>query len=213
MKVTIANVARRLGSGSVLRGRIPLSRGRDISIGTDMISSVISLQKARPWYHCADEGSNNAIDNAVYLNDLFAPGKTVALFGVPAPFTGTCTHEHYPAYQELAEEILQAGCDELVCYSVSDPYALNGWQTILGNDLTKIRFLADPDASFAKAYGVERVYESCSLGLRSVRFSMIVQDGIVCAFRIVEDAAADAKELLNELRDMKENSEGSEIVR
>ena len=66
---------------------------RSISIGTDMASSAISLQKPRPWYMCADEGSNQAKDNAVTLKELFGRDKTVAVFGVPAPFTGTCTRE------------------------------------------------------------------------------------------------------------------------
>lgn len=169
-----------------------------------MISSVISLQEARPWYRCSDAGSNDAVDNAVLLKNLFPVGKTVALFGVPAPFTGTCTEEHYPGYRDLADDIRQAGCDELICFSVADPYAMHGWQTALKNDPTKIRFLADPDATFARAYGVDRTYDSCSLGLRSERFSMIVQDGIVTAFRIVKDATADARDLLNELKDLKE---------
>jgi len=55
--------------------------------------SVISLQKPRPWFMCAEEGSNMAQDNAVTLTELFGRDKTVALFGVPAPFTGTCTRE------------------------------------------------------------------------------------------------------------------------
>ena len=66
---------------------------RFISIGTDMVSSVISLQKPRPWYMCADEGSNKAKDNAITLKELFGRDKTLAVFGVPAPFTGTCTRE------------------------------------------------------------------------------------------------------------------------
>jgi len=74
--------------------RISQKQGvRSIAIGTDMVSSVISLQKARPWYMCAEEGSNKAADNAVTLRELFGRDKTVAMFGVPAPFTGTCTRK------------------------------------------------------------------------------------------------------------------------
>lgn len=179
---------------------------RCISIGTDMVSSIISLQKARPWYTCAEEGSNMATTNAVYLKDLFTPGKTVAMFGVPAPFTGTCTHQHYPAYKQLAEEILSTtDCTEIICYAVTDPYTMNGWEQSLHNDSTKIRFLSDPDATFAKAYGIDKVYDEVSLGLRSIRFSTIIVDGIVKSFRVVTDAETDAQELLNELREIQEN--------
>lgn len=169
-----------------------------------MLSTVIGLERARPWYNSDKEGSNLAKDNTVTLQKLFAH-RTVALFGIPAPFTGTCTHQHYPGYQALAADLQRAGCDEIVCYTVADPYAHHGWAQSLQNNPDDITFLVDPDATFAKAYGVDRVYAECSLGQRSERFSMIVNDGIVTNFRLVEDAAADAAELLNDLKELKEN--------
>jgi peroxiredoxin len=176
-----------------------------IAVGTDMLSSVIRLQPAHPWYQSSDEGSNKASDNEVKLRDLFE-GKTVAFFGVPAPFTGTCTLEHYPAYKALAKDFKKAGCDEIVCYTVSDPYAHHAWQVSMENNEKDIKFLADPDGSFARAYGLDRDYgNDCSLGKRSERFSMIVSNGIVANFRIVENASTDAGELLSELKELMEN--------
>lgn len=177
---------------------------RNISVGTDMISSAISLQKARPWHMTAAEGSNLAADNAVTMKELFH-NKIVAVFGVPAPFTGTCTNEHYPGYKMLADEFKAAGVDEIVCYSVSDPYAHQGWSRSLDNDDTKITFLADADGSFARAYGVDKVYDDCSLGARSIRFSMLVNNGTVMNFHQVEDAANDAETLLADAKEMNEN--------
>lgn len=186
-----------------LARRAACQQSRTISVGTDMKSSNISLQKARPWYRCDDAGSNKAVDNAVPLKELFE-NRTVAVFGVPAPFTGTCTHEHYPGYNKFADDILSSGCDEIICYSVADPYAHDGWQNSLGNDTSKITFLADPDSSFAKTYGVDAKYDDTSLGDRSIRFSMLVVDGEVFAFRHVKDAKADAETLLGELKMIKE---------
>ena len=177
---------------------------RSISVGTDMISSAISLQKARPWLMSAEEGSNLAKDNAVTMKELFN-GKVVAVFGVPAPFTGTCTNEHYPGYKAIADEIKAEGVHEIVCYAVSDPYAHHGWSRALKNDDSKITFLADPDSSFARAYGVDKVYDDASLGARSIRFSMIVNNGTVMNFRQVDDALNDAETLLEEVKDMNEN--------
>jgi peroxiredoxin len=185
------------------RTAIISSSTRSISVGTDMISSVISLQKSRPWHASDSEGSNAAVDNAVTLKELFG-NKTVAVFGVPAPFTGTCSNVHYPGYKALADDILEAGADEIVCYSVSDPYAMGGWAHALKNDPDKIRFLAD-DGTFAKAYGVDANYDKVSLGDRSKRFSMIVRDGHVATFRVVDDAATDAETLLEELKEVIEN--------
>jgi glutaredoxin/glutathione-dependent peroxiredoxin len=181
---------------------------RPISVGTDMRSSVISLQKARPWFRC-NSGSNKAEDNSVTLKELFPENKTVAFFGVPAPFTGTCTHEHYPSYAEAATAFYDSGIDEIICYSVADPYAHHGWALSMQNNFDKISFFADPDASFARAYGVDSTYDAVSLGLRSKRFSMIVQDGVVTVFRLVDNAATDAVDLLAELQELKENGDVS----
>lgn len=177
---------------------------RSISMGTDMISSVISLQKARPWFNSDSEGSNLAIDNAVTLKDLFRD-KTVVVFGVPAPFTGTCTLAHYPPYKKLAGELLNAGVDEIVCYAVSDPYAHYNWAQSMGNDHSKIRFLADTDGSFATAYGLAAEYNDYSLGSRSERFSMLVVNGHVKAFHMVDDATKDAETILQHVKEWKEN--------
>jgi peroxiredoxin len=152
-------------------------------------------------------GSNQAVDNAVTLKELFAD-RTVVLFGVPAPFTGTCTRTHYPPYKKHADELRDAGADEIVCYSVADPYCHRGWEESLGNSPEKITFLADPDASFAKAYGIDVNYDACSLGLRSKRFSMIVMNGAVQVFRLVtKDEGQDAAAILDELRELKENED------
>lgn len=96
------------------RRHVPLFHARQrrslITVGTDMTSSVISLQKARPWYMSTKEGSNLAAENAVTMKDLFQ-ARTVVFFGVPAPFTGTCTQEHYPGYKKAAEAFQAAGVD------------------------------------------------------------------------------------------------------
>jgi peroxiredoxin len=177
---------------------------RDITVGTNLMASTdVALQKARPWYMSDAEGSNMAVDNAVTMNALFE-GKTVAFFGVPAPFTGTCSNEHYPPYKALAEEFKKNGADEVVCYAVSDPYAHHGWSLSLKNEPEQITFLADFGAEFAKKFGLDAVYDGPSLGLRSTRFSMIVKNGVVSVFNNVEDASKDADTLLEALTSMKE---------
>mmetsp|Transcript_7914 Transcript_7914/g.19771 ORF Transcript_7914/g.19771 Transcript_7914/m.19771 type:complete len:215 (-) Transcript_7914:309-953(-) len=171
-----------------------------ITVGTDMTKSEVKLQKARPWYMSDAEGSNKAADNVVSMTDLFG-NKRVAIFGVPAPFTGTCSHEHYPPYKTLASDLKEkGGVDKIVCYSVADPYAHYGWSTALKNDDGDIEFLADVDGDFAKEFGVDAVYEPVSLGERSIRFSMLVDDGIVKAFNVVDDATKDAEVVLEEAK-------------
>jgi len=177
-----------------------------IAVGTNLANDkVVTLQAARPW-RSSEEGSNKAVDNARSMSDVFGNGgsiqKKVVLFGVPAPFTGTCTHEHYPPYQRLAKEFKQAGVQELICYAVSDPYAHHAWALSLHNDFDQITFLADPTAEFAKAHGLDKVFDEASLGLRSKRFSMLVDNGVVKSFHIVDKASEDASVLLKEAKEL-----------
>ena len=185
---------------------------RSISLGTNLTpsdddSGAVTLQAVRPWYMSDSEGSNTKADNERTMTDLFA-AKTVALFGVPAPFTGTCTNEHYPGYKQLVKKFKDEGVDEIICYAVADPYAHHAWSNALGNDSTEITFLADPDASFAVKYGVDgesrgvaQAYADHSIGrLNSIRFSMLVAVGTVKSFNVVEDAIKDAETLLSDLR-------------
>lgn len=184
-------------SKTLLRRGVAGTVTRDISIGTDLTDSECTLQKARPW-HMNEIDSNFADENAVGMSDLFK-GKTVAVFGVPAPFTGTCTTAHYPPYQKLQETFQSKGVDEIVCYSVADPYAHYNWGKSMGNNFDKISFLADVDGEWAKSHELDTDYTMVSLGHRSVRFSMVVVDGIVKSFNLVEDADTDAETLLKQV--------------
>jgi peroxiredoxin len=183
-------------SASAVRQATGSMTKRDISVGTDLTKNECTLQKARPW-HMNDTDSNMAEDNAVSMTDLFR-GKKVAIFGVPAPFTGTCTTAHYPPYQKLQDEFRAKGFDAVVCYSVADPYAHYNWGLAMGNDFDSIAFLADVDGSWTRSNDLERDYTGASLGHRSARFSMVVEDGIVKAFNLVEDAEKDAEVLLEQ---------------
>jgi peroxiredoxin len=154
-------------------------------------SRSLSLVHAHPWF---GSDSNTEADNLVDCADLFA-GRRLAIFGIPAPFTGTCTEVHVPGYQALQDEFV-GKVDELICFSVCDPYAMDAWRSSMGVDPTKITFLADTAGKATTAWGLEWDLAEVSLGIRSKRFSMLVEDGEVKAFNLVEDAAADAAVLL-----------------
>jgi peroxiredoxin len=154
-------------------------------------SRSLSLVRAHPWFAT---DSNAEADSLIDCADLFA-GRRVAIFGVPAPFTGTCTEEHVPGYQALQDEFV-GKVDELICFSVCDPYAMDAWRSSMGADPVKITFLADTTGKATAAWGLEWDLAEVSLGKRSKRFSMLVEDGEVKAFNLVEDAAADAAKLL-----------------
>lgn len=183
--------ATRVAQGPLLKRQI----ARSISVGTDLKKSSLTWQPARPWFD--DGNSNLAADNELTMEKVFA-GKKVAVFGVPAPFTGTCSYAHVPPYKKLREEFTAAGVDSVVCYSVSCPYANYNWG--LGMKAMKITFVSDVGGEWSDENDLTVDYSAASLGKRSKRFSMIVDDGVVKSFNVVEDASGDAEVLLEQAK-------------
>jgi peroxiredoxin (alkyl hydroperoxide reductase subunit C) len=118
----------------------------------------------------------------VTTDDLFK-GKKVALFGVPGAFTPTCSAKHLPGFVQHAEALKAKGVNAIVCTSVNDVFVMNAW----GKDQNcgdKVMMLADGDAAFTKATGLELDLTGKGLGLRNQRFSMLVEDGVVKVLNI-----------------------------
>lgn len=110
-------------------------------------------------------------------------GKTIALFAVPGAFTPTCSAKHVPGYVENFSELKAAGVDEIWCVSVNDAFVMGAWarEQKTGG---KVRMLADGDAAFAKATGLTLDLTGKGLGLRSNRYSMLIQDGKVASLNV-----------------------------
>ncbi len=120
----------------------------------------------------------------VTIGDLFA-GKKVVLFAVPGAFTPTCTLNHLPGYLENRDAILARGVDDIAVVAVNDWHVMGAWAQ-QSNALGKIHFLADFDASFTKAMGLDIDLSGGGLGVRSKRYSMLVDDGVVKTLNIEE---------------------------
>ena len=121
--------------------------------------------------------------------DLFA-GKKVVLFAVPGAFTPTCDMNHLPGYIEHRDAILGKGIDDIAVVAVNDAFVMAAWAKSSGGE-GKIRFLSDWDAGFTKAIGMDADLSAGTLGIRSKRYSMVVEDGVVKALNI-EDAPGQA---------------------
>ncbi len=119
---------------------------------------------------------------AVTGAEVFA-GKKVVLFGVPGAFTPTCNNNHLPGYLENRDAILSRGVDQIAVVAVNDPFVMGAWARFTGGE-GKILFLADGSGDFAKAAGLDIDLSANGLGLRSKRFSMIVDNGTVTALNI-----------------------------
>lgn len=121
--------------------------------------------------------------------DIFA-GKKVVLFGVPGAFTPTCSNNHLPGYLENYDPILARGVDTIAVVAVNDAFVMSAWARFTGGE-GKLLYLADGSGDFAKATGLDLDMSARGLGLRLVRFSMIVEDGTVTALNI-EDSPGSA---------------------
>lgn len=121
--------------------------------------------------------------------DLFA-GKKVVLFAVPGAFTPTCTMNHLPGYLDLNDAIRAKGVDTIAVVAVNDVFVMSAWSKANEAD-GRILFLADGNAEFTKAVGLDMDLSAGGLGVRSKRYSMIVEDGVLTALN-VEDSPGQA---------------------
>jgi peroxiredoxin len=105
-------------------------------------------------------------------------GKKIALFAVPGAFTPTCSAKHVPSYTQNAEQLKRKGVDEIWCIAANDAFVMAHWgreQKALG----KMRFLADGSAEWTKKLGLELDLSPRGMGMRTNRFSMLVDNGVV----------------------------------
>ncbi|TSJ60430.1 peroxiredoxin [Starkeya sp. 3C] len=121
--------------------------------------------------------------------DIFT-GKKVVLFAVPGAFTPTCHKNHLPSFIARADEILAKGVSTIAVTAVNDPFVMEAWQKA-SNAGDKILFLSDGNGEFAKAIGLDLDASGAGLGLRSKRYSMLVEDGEVKVLN-VEDVPSKA---------------------
>ena len=118
----------------------------------------------------------------VSTSDVFA-GRKVVLFAVPGAFTPTCHKTHLPGFVAQADAIRAKGVDTIACVSVNDVFVMAAWGEMLSPD-GKVLMLADGNGDFAKATGTDVDSSAFYMGLRSQRYSMVVEDGVVTAFNI-----------------------------
>jgi glutaredoxin/glutathione-dependent peroxiredoxin len=121
-------------------------------------------------------------------DELFK-GKKVVLFAVPGAFTPTCHKNHLPSFVKNAAAIKAKGIDTIAVTGVNDVFVMDAWKKASGSD--SIDFLADGSGNWAKALGMTLDLSERGLGVRSQRYAMIVDDGVVKTLNI-EDAPGKA---------------------
>ncbi|KAK8935334.1 hypothetical protein KSP39_PZI014007 [Platanthera zijinensis] len=169
-----------LGGEAAATGSIWCSRSfASLATGTDIVSAAqgATLQKARSW----DEGVSSKFSTTP-INEIFK-GKKVVIFGLPGAFTGVCSQQHVPSYKNNFKKLKAKGIDSVVCVSVNDPYALNGWAEKL-QAKEAIDFYGDFDGSFHKSLELDVDLSGALMGRRSHRWSAYVVDGKVQALNV-----------------------------
>jgi glutaredoxin/glutathione-dependent peroxiredoxin len=120
--------------------------------------------------------------NTFNVADL-VKGKKVVIFGLPGAFTPTCSAQHVPGYVQHAAEFKAKGVDEIWCVSVNDAFVMGAW----GRDQKStgiVRMMADGNAAYTKALGLDADFTKHNMGTRSKRYSMLVEDGVVTQLNV-----------------------------
>ena len=115
--------------------------------------------------------------------DEFFRGRKVVLFAVPGAFTPACSQRHLPGYVDKAGDIKAKGIDEVACVAVNDAAVMGAW----GRDQKtegKVTMLADGSGDFVRALGLELDLTKGGLGVRSKRYSMLIDNGVVKSLNV-----------------------------
>jgi peroxiredoxin len=123
--------------------------------------------------HLNDEGSVNAV-----AADDYFKGKKVALFALPGAYTRTCSSRHLPGYVANSAALKAKGIDDIACLSVNDAFVMGAWGKE-HNAGGKVTMLGDGSCEFTQAMGLTVDRREAGMGIRSQRYSMVVEDGVV----------------------------------
>jgi glutaredoxin/glutathione-dependent peroxiredoxin len=118
----------------------------------------------------------------ITTDELFR-GRRVVLFGLPGAYTRTCSSRHLPGYVANATALKAKGVDQIACLSVNDAFVMGAWGREHGAD-GKVLMLGDGNADFTRAIGLELDRVKEGMGIRSQRYAMLVEDGVVKALQV-----------------------------
>jgi glutaredoxin/glutathione-dependent peroxiredoxin len=136
----------------------------------------------------------------ITTDELFG-GKKVALFALPGAFTPTCSAKHLPGFIQNADALKGKGVGTIACLSVNDAFVMDAWGKSQ-NVGDKVVMLADGSADLTKALGLELDLTANGMGVRSKRYSMIVDNGVVKQINVEKPGAfevSNAETMLKQL--------------
>ena len=117
----------------------------------------------------------------VTTDDVFSKNKRIVVFSLPGAFTPTCSNEQCPGFERMYDDIRgQGGVDEVYCLSVNDAFVMYQWGLKLG--LKNIKMLPDGSGRFTRLMGMLVDKDALGFGMRSWRYAMVVDSGVVTAW-------------------------------
>lgn len=125
-------------------------------------------------YHMSEDGPAKITTSEIFN------GKKVILFALPGAYTPTCSAAHLPSYVVHADDILAKGVDTIACLSVNDAFVMGAWGD--SHNAENILMLADGSAEFTSKLGTTLDLTELGFGIRSDRYAMLVEDGVVTAY-------------------------------
>jgi glutaredoxin-like protein len=126
-------------------------------------------------------------------SDEIFKDKTVVVFALPGAFTPTCSSSHVPRYNQLVPSFEKHGVDEVVCVSVNDSFVMNEWKK--DQKANNITFVPDGNGEFSEGMGMLVAKDDLGFGMRSWRYSMLVEDGVIRKMFIEPDKPGDPFEV------------------
>jgi glutaredoxin/glutathione-dependent peroxiredoxin len=138
--------------------------------------------------------------NTFSVTDL-TKGKRVVIFGLPGAFTPTCSAKHVPGFVASHDKLKAKQVDEVWCIAVNDAFVMGAWgrEQKAGG---KVRMMADGSATYTKALGLDMDLTARGMGVRSQRYSMMVEDGVVKDLNVEQPGkfeVSDADTMLKQL--------------
>ncbi|GAB1437139.1 peroxiredoxin [Sphaerotilus sulfidivorans] len=142
-----------------------------------------TLPSATVYEYIEVEGNGCSLGPNAFDVAKACAGKKIAIFALPGAYTPTCSAQHLPGYVQAAEEFKAAGVDEIWCLSVNDAFVMGAWgrENAAGG---KVRMMADGSADFTRAVDLVLDLTAKGLGVRSQRYSMLVDNGVVRTLNI-----------------------------
>jgi peroxiredoxin len=146
------------------------------------------LPSATVYEFIHEETAGCSLGPNAYDVQKASAGKTIAILALPGAFTPTCSAKHLPGFIEKVAEFKAKGVDEIWCVSVNDAFVMGAWGKESGADGV-VRMMADGSAELTKKIGMELDLTAKGLGVRSQRYSMLVQNGVVKALHLDQGGA------------------------